>query len=152
NAGGPYTVPEGGTLLLSGSATDPDGTVVSAVWDLDGDGVFGEAAGARGDETLLATTFSAAGLDNGPYTISLRGTDNAGATTPTTAPVQIRGVAPTAGLAGPADGVPLQSLDFTLQASDPSGADQEAGFHFTVNWGDNTTEEFDGPSGSTRAH
>src|SRR6185436_18529474 len=64
NAGGPYTVAEGGSLVLSGTGSDPAGAV-TLVWDLDGDGAFGEtgAPASRGAETGATPTFAAAGLD-----------------------------------------------------------------------------------------
>ena len=49
NAGGPYTVPEGGSTTLAGSGT---GQVLTYAWDLDNDGTF-ETAGQT-------ATFSAA--------------------------------------------------------------------------------------------
>ena len=42
NAGGPYTVAEGGTVVLSGSATDASSLDTQTyAWDLDGDGQYG---------------------------------------------------------------------------------------------------------------
>ena len=68
DAGGPYFVTEGGTVVLSGAdSSDPNQSTASLTfqWDLDGDGMFGEsgAAALRGDETGETPTFSAAGLD-----------------------------------------------------------------------------------------
>src|SRR5205823_6644833 len=84
NAGGPYTVPEGGSVQLDASGTtDPaqDPATLTYAWDLDGDGVFGETgAGAlRGDEVGIAPRFSAASLD-GPASMSvaLRVTNSVG--------------------------------------------------------------------------
>ena len=55
DAGGPYSVAEGGTVTLDGSDSldsDPSDSIVSYQWDLDGDGIFGETgvAAGRGDE------------------------------------------------------------------------------------------------------
>jgi hypothetical protein len=45
DAGGPYTVLDGGSVVLSGSASDPDpGDILTYEWDLDGDGNYGEPA------------------------------------------------------------------------------------------------------------
>ena len=73
-AGGPYFVPEGGSVVLDGSGSsdhDPADTLTYE-WDFDGDGDY--------DATGISPTFSAAYLD-GPssYTIRLRVTDNTGA-------------------------------------------------------------------------
>jgi hypothetical protein len=105
DAGGPYTVNEGGTVVLAGSGTDSDGTIATYEWDLDGDGNFGEtgAAATRGNETGQTPTFNAAGL-NGPasFPISLRVTDDGGATdTDTSVSISITNVAPTADAGGP---------------------------------------------------
>src|SRR5262249_24360297 len=150
NPGGPYTVAEGGSLALSGSTADTDGTVTSAVWDLDGEGSFGEAAGARGDETRLATTFSAAGLDNGPYTISLRATDNAGATTTTTVTVQVTNAAPTIRLSGNANADEGSVYTLTLGAVTDPGPDTVT--RYVVDWGDGTVESFTTPGGKTHTY
>ena len=40
DAGGPYTVVEGGTVALAATGADPEGTDVSFSWDLDGNGTF----------------------------------------------------------------------------------------------------------------
>jgi len=103
NAGGPYNVPEGNTTTLSGTGADPvDG--VALTWDLDNDGIFGETGGAagRGNETGNNPTFNAAGL-NGPatVTITVRATDDNGASTNATTTVIVTNVAPTANAGGP---------------------------------------------------
>ncbi|MEA5621339.1 bluetail domain-containing putative surface protein, partial [Cronbergia sp. UHCC 0137] len=77
DAGGPYTVNEGGTIVLNGSGTDPNAnTTLTYAWDLDGDSVFGETGvdASRGDETGQTPTFQAL---TGPATvpISLRVSD-----------------------------------------------------------------------------
>ena len=57
-------------VAFTSTATDPDGTIASLVWDLDGNGVYDNGAGP----TALRT-FSAAGS----YVVGLRVTDNDGA-------------------------------------------------------------------------
>lgn len=66
-AGGPYTPAANGNVPLSGLASsDPDqvNTSLNYLWDLDGDGVFGETAASApfGDETGATPTFKAQGL------------------------------------------------------------------------------------------
>jgi predicted extracellular nuclease len=63
DAGGPYSVVEGSTVLLTANGTDADGDTLSYAWDLDGDGSF-ETAGQ-------SVTFSAAALQ-APATITVR--------------------------------------------------------------------------------
>ena len=74
NAGGPYSVNEGGGVELDGAGrTDPEqlSATLTYEWDLDGDTIFGEtgASAVRGDEVGITPAFSAAGLD-GPNTVS----------------------------------------------------------------------------------
>ncbi len=82
NAGGPYSVVEGGSLQLTGAgSSDGEQSSESLIyaWDLDGDGVFGESGtnAVRGDETVINPVFSTSGL-NGPseFKVSLRVTTN----------------------------------------------------------------------------
>ena len=118
NAGGPYSVPEGGSVLLAGSATDVDDTSgFTFEWDLDGTNAFA---------TIGATpSFSAAALD-GPtsVTIKLRVRDSQGGlSVPVNATINVTNVAPTADPGGPyfvAAGGSVQ-LDGSA-SSDPAGA------------------------------
>jgi hypothetical protein len=55
DAGGPYTVVEGGSVTVTATGSQPNGDSPTYRWDLDGDGTF-ETAGR-------SVTFSAAGLD-----------------------------------------------------------------------------------------
>ena len=64
---------------------------------------------------------------------------------------------PTASITGPTDGVPGQSRTLTFGATDPSLADQAAGFTFDIDWdGDRHRgpdgERSDGPRGEPRLH
>ncbi len=88
-AGGPYVVPEGGSVTLTGSAIDADGDPLSYVWDLDNNGSF-ETIGQN-------VVFSGAGRD-GPdsQTVVLRVADTSGASATATVIVSITNAAPTA--------------------------------------------------------
>ncbi len=108
DAGGPYSVVEGGSVALSGSATDPNANdTLTFEWDLDDDGVFGEtgAGATRGDETGQTPTFDPDGLAAGTtFTVSLQVTDDDGGTGTDTATVNIQSPAndqPTADTGGP---------------------------------------------------
>ncbi len=93
-AGGPYSMPEGSSVALSGSASvDPDGDPLAFAWDLDNDGVF-ETAGQ-------SPTFSAAGID-GPsaQTVVLRVCDPSNACDTDSSTVNVVNVAPTADAGG----------------------------------------------------
>ena len=70
-AGGPYTVIEGGSVSVSATGSDPDGDPISYAWDLDGDGTF--------ETTGRTATFSAAGIQApASRTIRVRGSDPSG--------------------------------------------------------------------------
>ncbi|MDQ3904848.1 MAG: M4 family metallopeptidase, partial [Actinomycetota bacterium] len=86
-AGGPYNVAEGGSVVLTGSGSDPDGDPLVYAWDLDNNGTF-ETAGQN-------ATFSAATLD-GPSsaTVRLQVCDDNLACDTTSATVTITNVAP----------------------------------------------------------
>ncbi|MDZ4384179.1 MAG: PKD domain-containing protein, partial [Nitrospirota bacterium] len=61
DAGGPYTVDEGSSVALDGSASsDPDGNAITYAWDLDNDGQYDNATG-------VSPLFS--GVEDGTYTV-----------------------------------------------------------------------------------
>jgi len=91
DAGGPYYVTEGGSILLDASGTtDPDlpGDVLTYEWDFDGDGQYDDATG-------INPIFSAALLD-GPtsVTVGLKVTDSYGESNTDTAEINVTNVAP----------------------------------------------------------
>jgi predicted extracellular nuclease len=128
--GGPYSVDEGGEVVVSATAEDPDGDAVSYAWDLDGNGTF-ETAGQT-------ATFAAGSLDGpGTRTIGVQATDGGGLSGSDTATVDIVNVAPTAALSAPA--TTFAGFPFTIAltgASDPSAADTTAGFTYAFDCGD----------------
>jgi uncharacterized delta-60 repeat protein len=93
NAGGSYTVSEGGTVTLNGSGTDVAADPLTFAWDLDGDSVY-ETTGAN-------PVFDASALD-GPtsVTVSLKVTDGDGGEAIDTATIDVLNVAPTANAGG----------------------------------------------------
>ncbi len=151
DAGGPYSVDEGGSLQLSGSGT---GSGLTFSWDLDGDDVFGETGGdaTNGDEVGQNPTFSAANLD-GPsvHPITLRVTNDGNQSVESDGSVSIKNVAPTARLSnnGPVnEGVPAV-VRFGDQV-DPSDADKAAGFHYAFDTNnDGTFDIGDGTYGGS---
>ena len=113
DAGGPYSVAEGGSVTLSASGTDPENDTLTYAWDLDNNGTF-ETAGQN-------ATFSAALLD-GPstWTVKVRVFDGDLAAV-ASATVSVQNVAPTASAGGPYAGVPFGSVTFAGVATDPAG-------------------------------
>jgi hypothetical protein len=95
-ANGPYTVAPGGLVTLSSAGSgDPDNDPLTLIWDLDGDGTFGETGpGALyGNEVGASPTFVANGLVNGDMlTVTLRAIDSSGGFTDDTATVNVVGV------------------------------------------------------------
>ena len=116
----PAPVPEGGSVLLDATGSDPDGDELVYAWDLDGDGSF-ETPGQQ-------VTFSAADLD-GPTTaeVAVRGTDPHGATGSNEATVTITNVVPTAGLDVAASAQEGATVPVTVvDGADASPADASA--------------------------
>ena len=142
------TVDEGGFVGFTATATGPEPTE-TITYSLDP----GAPAGAAIDPVSGAFTFAP---DDGPvtYTITVRATDDGlpAKSSTQTFTVTVNNVAPTAGVAGPADGVRGQTRTVTLLATDPSSTDRAAGFAFAVDWGDGTAETVTGPSGLTLDH
>jgi hypothetical protein len=145
-AGGPYTVPEGGMVVLAGSAVDPDGDALTYRWDLDGDGVFGEAVTARGDERGATPTFVATGLD-GPTsrTLTLRVTDSTGLVGEDSAVIDVENAAPVVGtFTVPVAANEGQLVSFNAAATDPAGALDTISYAWTVTDPDGADSSFAG--------
>ncbi len=126
DAGGPYSILEGGSVTLLASGADPDGTPVTFAWDLDGDGVF-ETPGQTASFTRA----------DGPaaVTVALRVTDATGVSTVTSTTVIVHNVAP--GISRLSVSAPAacgQQSRLTIDFSDPAlGSDS---YMAVVNWGD----------------
>jgi hypothetical protein len=145
-AGGPYVVPEGGSVTLQGSAVDPDGDTLTYRWDLDGDGVFGEAVTARGDERGPTPTFLATGLD-GPTsrTVRLRATDSSGLVGEDTTIVNIENAPPTIVSFNVLDASSEGRLvSFAALANDPAGSLDTLTYTWTVTHPDGSTSTLTG--------
>jgi hypothetical protein len=124
DAGGPYSVGEGGSVGLSGSGSDTDGDPLTYEWDLDNNGSF---------ETLgQSPTFSAAGRDGpGSQTVVLRVCDDNGACATSSTTVTINNVAPTIASvtnSGPVDEGSAATI--TVNATDPAGVLDPLSYEF----------------------
>ncbi|WP_107852861.1 NHL repeat-containing protein [Oceanimonas marisflavi] len=131
NASGPYSVNEGGTVVLDGSAsTDPDGDPLTYAWDLDNDGQFDDASGVNPSYV--------AGSQLGAMTIALQVTDLSGASDSATTTVTVQDVAPVINL--------FSANDEPLMLGNPAEAHAvlscASGDVCTaqLDWGDGTTE------------
>jgi hypothetical protein len=90
-AGGPYSASENSPLILDASgSSDPDGTIVSFDWDLDGDGNYDDATGVNPTVNLWN--------DDYVGTICLMVTDDQNATDTDCTAVTINNVDPTASI------------------------------------------------------
>jgi uncharacterized protein len=108
DAGGPYTVVEGGSVTLTAAGTDPEGQPLTYAWDLDNNGTF-ETPGQ---------SVSFAGID-GPatLTVNVQVMDNGGLTAVASATVTVNNVAPTATFNAPAS--INEGSSFTLSLTNP---------------------------------
>src|SRR5262249_17885306 len=68
-AGGPYAIQEGQSLTLSGAASS-DGDALTFSWDVNGDGIFGDATGVS--PTLTWAQLQALGITDGPSQFQVR--------------------------------------------------------------------------------
>lgn len=149
DAGGPYDVNEGGTVLVSATGQDPENGSLTYAWDLDNNGSF---------ETLgQSVTFSATGLD-GPdtKTIAVQVTDNGNLTGTDIAVITIHNVAPIVGVIT-APTTP-QQINTSVNASASFTDDGTLDSHSAIwNWGDNNTSsgivlESNGSGSATGSH
>jgi subtilisin-like proprotein convertase family protein len=75
------------------------------------------------------------------YTVTVTITTTSGSmSTSAAGTIKIDNVAPTLSVSGAVGGFINQTLGLTLSATDPSSADSAAGFIYSINWGDGTTQ------------
>jgi len=132
----PSGVAEGGSVTLSGSATDPSPADTAAGFTFTwrwGDGT----ADSMGLGLVAPTHLYA---DSGTYTVTLTATDRDGAAgAAVSGTVVVGNTAPSATLTGPSSGREGETLTYGATVTDPSSADTAAGFTFTWDWGDGST-------------
>lgn len=153
-AGGPYLVVEGGTLALSAAgSSDPDDDPLTYSWDVNGDGVFGDATGVA--PQLTWSQLNALDIDHEHLsaTIKVRVDDGFfGVTTSAGTSLTLNPAPDAAGLARPTGVTGERRL--TLYAEDANSADQAADFTFLIDWDGNGTTDHTvtGPSGVEVLH
>lgn len=142
NAGGAYSVQEGGQLTLDASQSfDPENDPLSFSWDINGDGVFGDATGAT--PTLSWSQLGALGIDHQHLssTVKVRVDDGFGGIAVSAGTSLSVNAAPDAALVARPTGLPGEAR-LTLYAVDANAADQAAGFQFLIDWnGDGTADQ-----------
>jgi PKD repeat protein len=130
DAGGPYSVAEGGSVALDGSgSSDPEQSTdsLSFAWDLDNDGEYDDATG-------ISPTFSAVQLD-GPatLTVGLQVTNTSGESDTDTATINLSNAAPTAIINGaPVSDSVNVPINLTGDFTDPSPLDTISTWTWTV--------------------
>src|SRR5205085_2285148 len=101
----------GQAVAFTSTSSDPDGTIASQAWDLDGDGKL--------DSGVSGASVSRSYAAPGTYTVTLEVTDDNGATATQTGTVTIDNRAPTAKFgyapSAPATG---DSVTFTSESTD----------------------------------
>jgi PKD repeat protein len=118
----------------SGSS-DPDGTIASVGWDLNNNGVYGDASG-----TKISHSFATPGT----YTVGLRVTDNSGASATTSRTITVGNRPPTASVgSSPAAPLTRDMVNLSVTASDPDGTIASR------SWDLDADGDFDDGSGST---
>jgi len=131
-AGGPYSVEEGGSVVVSGTGNDPDpDDILTFAWDLDNDGTF-ETPGQQ-------ATFSAAVLDgSSSLTIKVQVTDEGGLSATDEAAVEVSNVTPTVGaITAPVDPVRVGTpINTGATFTDPGKPDTHTA---EWDWGDGST-------------
>ncbi len=130
DAGGPYVINEGESLNLVGSASsDPNADTLTYAWDLDNDGVFGEAGEPTSETpTVSWTMLQSFGIDDGAYTVGLQVDDGKGGTATETATLTVNNLDPTGNADGGAGFTTNEDAAFTTanvltNDSDPNSLD-----------------------------
>ena len=144
DAGDSYSIGEGGTLLLdaSGSA-DPDGDPLTYSWDVNGDGVFGDAIGVT--SSLTWSQLQILGIDDGltSFAVQVRVSDGySHFVDSTSATLTITNTAPIATLSN--GGTVYENTAGMVSFSspfDPSDTDTAAGFTYSYDFDNDGTYE-----------
>ena len=104
----------GQEVTLTSASSDPDGSIASYSWDLDNNGVFGDATSAQTNATFNTP---------GNHTVSLQVTDDSGASDVATVTIAVANRAPTAAFGySPSAPKSGEQITFTSTSSDPDGS------------------------------
>lgn len=143
DAGGPYDITEGAALTLDAAhSSDADGDPLTYSWDVNGDGVYGDASGVN--PTLTWAQLQALGINDGPNTFAIRVQVDDGhghVVTSPAATMTVGNTPPVLTLSGDTvayEGWPgYQTYTLRLSATDP-GNDTIS--QWTIHWGDGSVQ------------
>ena len=136
NANGPYVGNESTAITFNASASyDPDGTIVSSEWDLDDDGEFDDATG-------MTVTYT--WDDDYTGNVSVKVTDDKGASDTDTTTVTVNNVAPTVTAVGDV----INESEFATVSGTISDLGILDTFNVSIDWGDGYNETFIYPAES----
>lgn len=135
SAGGPYAINELQVLNLTATATANDTDPLAYSWDVNGDGVFGDATGRT--PSVSWAQLQALGITNGPRVVSnVRVRVDDGFEQPVTSgptSLSVKDLPPALTLTGDPTATTGQAYALGLAATDPNG-DALRGWY--VDWGD----------------
>lgn len=122
SAGGPYTVTEGESLSLTASI-DPAFDPQSYTWDVNGNGVYGDALGIS--PTLTWAQLEALGINNGPDAVAVRvrATSVNGTETSDPASLTVLNAPPVVTPSGPSSVVMHHNHTIVIATGDASSVD-----------------------------
>ncbi len=116
---------------------DPNNLITASIAWGDGATTLGTITADPGNPGVFNVVGTHSYLD-GPhaYTVELSLKDIAGPVAKGSVDVNVANVPPTTDVTGPALGVVNRPYTISILTDDPSPADREAGFSYTINWGD----------------
>jgi murein DD-endopeptidase MepM/ murein hydrolase activator NlpD len=135
SAGGPYAITEGGPLSLAATgSTDVDADPLTYSWDLNGDGVFGDATGLT--PTLTWAQLQALGINRGGVLTNVRveASDGVNVTLSNATTLTIASVPPAVAINAPASSPAGLAVATTGSFTDVGNGPWSA----TVSYGDGT--------------
>ena len=125
DAGGPYSGQEGASIAIAGTVTDPDGPTTTHTWTVTpGAGVDPGATCAIADPAAVSTSVRC--TDDGPYTLTLTGSDGLNAPVAVSTTLTLFNEAPVVDITAPADGVVVATgavVGFTATYTDAGSND-----------------------------
>jgi phospholipase C len=154
-AGGPYTILEGQSVNLDASASfDTDGNPISSYsWDINGDGVFGDATGVK--PTVTWTQLQALGIsEGGTYHMEVQETDSGTGyqATSEATPMTVTYVAPTLTLSGNPSTKEGSAYTLHLSTTYVGDPDGDKINQWTITWGDGLTSTLKNPKSTTHTY